>query len=568
MYFPIGWPKVIKTPELGHGKIKQITCNRDRILFAILTEESLAIWFCKPCVPIVYQKRTSKSIEKFGTNVLAEWKPDSSMIVVATSEGHLLFYKLGVPSDHKGLYVQTDSPHANLRRDSAELFIKETIPPLKLTLSDEVMVWDGRISGMVCITMSELMIATTNGHVLRYRWDGSQNRDYTLDLRRIPFCINQQVSKAVPIVEENTYIVDIEYSPLVGGFSIVLNDGRAAFLTAPTLKFDPNQVQGIWAQGIEDATCTSINHKYRLITFGRVNSECVVYCVDESTGGLEVSHNCVLSSKDYPGYPGAVGRVIWTPDGCGLVASWSKGGLAMWSTFGALVMCSLGWDYGLNVDIQKNNPLQIVSMEFATEGYQLWMVQKDTSEPSDRSDSNGNQLNDINYKTNLIHLDFIKSALTINPCMSHQSHLYLQGEDKLYINSADTLIRMFSDRSGKDDVFSESMSALSSTLVEGRQWLVVPVPSTYSATNWPVRYSAIDTEGLNVAVAGRTGLAHYSMLSRRWKLFGNETQEKDFIVAGGLLWWRDYVIMGCYSILENGDELRYCAFSTTLYEQK
>ncbi|CAH2013065.1 unnamed protein product [Acanthoscelides obtectus] len=557
MYFPIGWPKVIKTPELGHGKIKQITCNRDRILFAILTEESLAIWFCKPCVPIVYQKRTSKSIEKFGTNVLAEWKPDSSMIVVATSEGHLLFYKLGVPSDHKGLYVQTDSPHANLRRDSAELFIKETIPPLKLTLSDEVMVWDGRISGMVCITMSELMIATTNGHVLRYRWDGSQNRDYTLDLRRIPFCINQQVSKAVPIVEENTYIVDIEYSPLVGGFSIVLNDGRAAFLTAPTLKFDPNQVQGIWAQGIEDATCTSINHKYRLITFGRVNSECVVYCVDESTGGLEVSHNCVLSSKDYPGYPGAVGRVIWTPDGCGLVASWSKGGLAMWSTFGALVMCSLGWDYGLNVDIQKNNPLQIVSMEFATEGYQLWMVQKDTSEPSDRSDSNGNQLNDTNYKTNLIHLDFIKSALTINPCMSHQSHLYLQGEDKLYINSADTLIRMFSDRSGKDDVFGESMSALSSTLVEGRQWLVVPVPSTYSATNWPVRYSAIDTEGLNVAVAGRTGLAHYSMLSRRWKLFGNETQEKDFIVAGGLLWWRDYVIMGCYSILENGDELRF-----------
>lgn len=45
---------------------------------------------------------------------------------------------------------------------------------------------------------------------------------------------------AIPIVEENTYIIDIEYSPLVGGFSIVLNDGRAAFLTATTLKFDPN----------------------------------------------------------------------------------------------------------------------------------------------------------------------------------------------------------------------------------------------------------------------------------------------------------------------------------------
>jgi hypothetical protein len=60
-----------------------------------------------------------------------------------------------------------------------------------------------------------------------------------------------------------------------------------------------------------------------------------------------------------------------------------------------------------------------------------------------------------------------------------------------------------------------------------------------------------------MAIAGRTGLAHYSMQTRRWKLFGNETQEKDFIVAGGLLWWRDYIVMGCYSIIENSDELRF-----------
>lgn len=45
---------------------------------------------------------------------------------------------------------------------------------------------------------------------------------------------------AIPIVEENTHVSDIEYSPLVGGFGITLNDGRAAFLTATTLKFDPN----------------------------------------------------------------------------------------------------------------------------------------------------------------------------------------------------------------------------------------------------------------------------------------------------------------------------------------
>lgn len=84
------------------------------------------------------------------------------------------------------------------------------------------------------------MVASTNGHILRYRWDGTQNRDYCLDLRRIPFCINKQVSKAEPIVEENIYVNNMEYSPLVGGFAVTLNDGHAAFLTASSLRFDPN----------------------------------------------------------------------------------------------------------------------------------------------------------------------------------------------------------------------------------------------------------------------------------------------------------------------------------------
>lgn len=46
------------------------------------------------------------------------------------------------------------------------------------------------------------------------------------------------------------------------------------------------------------------------------------------------------------------------------------------------------------------------------------------------------------------------------------------------------------------------------------------------------------------------------MVTRKWKLFGNETQEKDFIVTGGLLWWDDFIIMGCYSLVQKSDEIR------------
>lgn len=75
-----------------------------------------------------------------------------------------------------------------------------------------------------------------------------------------------------------------------------------------------------------------------------------------------VSHQCVLSSKDYPGCPGAVTSIKWTPDGCALVACWDLGGIGLWSTFGALLTCSLGWDYGLNVDLMNFNPLHVISM--------------------------------------------------------------------------------------------------------------------------------------------------------------------------------------------------------------
>lgn len=87
-----------------------------------------------------------------------------------------------------------------------------------------------------------------------------------------------------------------------------------------------------------------------------------MYTIDDLTGGLELSHTIELSAKDFPGSPGSVREMKWTPDGCAIILSWSKGGISLWSTFGAMLMCSLGWDYGLNVDLALKNPLNITCM--------------------------------------------------------------------------------------------------------------------------------------------------------------------------------------------------------------
>lgn len=39
-----------------------------------------------------------------------------------------------------------------------------------------------------------MMVATKSEKVFRIRWDGVEERDFSLDLKRIPFSINQQVS--------------------------------------------------------------------------------------------------------------------------------------------------------------------------------------------------------------------------------------------------------------------------------------------------------------------------------------------------------------------------------------
>ena len=66
------------------------------------------------------------------------------------------------------------------------------MPPLVFSQAYEVSV-PGGVTDIACIR-DELMVATQSGHILRYMWDGQVNRDYCLDLRRIPFCMDQQVN--------------------------------------------------------------------------------------------------------------------------------------------------------------------------------------------------------------------------------------------------------------------------------------------------------------------------------------------------------------------------------------
>ncbi|KAG8239916.1 hypothetical protein J437_LFUL014962 [Ladona fulva] len=196
---------------------------------------------------------------------------------------------------------------------------------------------------------------------------------------------------------------------------------------------------------------------------------------NERTGGLEETHRLVLSGRDSPGQEvGPVRCMRWTPDGRALALAWGHvprdsplispggglkcedvraptgAGLSVWSTFGALLMCTLGW----------NN--------------QTTRLNKYPDGPFTDRGCNGKKIDE--YSLNIHSL-----------------------------------------------------------------------------------YAAVVGDGQGVAVAGRTGLAHVTLPTCRWRLFGNETQERDFAVTGGLLWWKPYsqekaAILSPNEINDNGYE--------------
>ena len=43
MYYPINWPKIVRLPELVGSELIHVACNRDKVLLAILSPDTLVI---------------------------------------------------------------------------------------------------------------------------------------------------------------------------------------------------------------------------------------------------------------------------------------------------------------------------------------------------------------------------------------------------------------------------------------------------------------------------------------------------------------------------------------------
>ncbi|XP_066502732.1 guanine nucleotide exchange factor subunit RIC1 isoform X1 [Hoplias malabaricus] len=557
MYFVSGWPRRLLCPLRSKERPLHLQHSHHRLFFSILSHSQISIWFSRPSVLVVSYIESVKAAAQFGFYQRAEWKPDDSMIAVATANGYILLFDIIGGGEDKYLYEPVypkGSPRVKVTPGYKE---EQCAPALSLEMKKPVDL-EAPITSLQSL-QEDLLVCTADGYLHMLHWDGVRNGRRAVNLCTIPFSLDLQSSRGGPCMDLNgVHIRDMEYCVTLDGFAVVFDDGRLGFITPTTSRFSTEQLQGVWAADVMDGICVAVNNKYRLMAFGCASGTVLVYMIDNTTGSMQLSHKLELTPKHYPDIwnkTGPVKMIRWSPDCSVVMVTWECGGLSLWSVFGAHLICTLGEDFACRSDGTKKDPLKISSMSWGAEGYHLWVIGSSSSEAeADESQ----QL----HQASILQFHFIKSALTVNPCTSNQEQVLLHGEDRLFLSCGDPAQVHSPSESVRDGsplhrphTANPSSQGLS-TLLGHKHWHVVQIHSTYLESNWPIRFAAIDSAGQCLAVAGRRGFAHYSLFTRKWKLFGNITQEQSMTVTGGIAWWKDFVVVACYNIIDQQEELR------------
>ncbi|XP_036443533.1 guanine nucleotide exchange factor subunit RIC1 [Colossoma macropomum] len=555
MYFLTGWPRRLLCPLRSEEQPFHLQPSQHRLYFAVLAHTQLSVWFSRPSVLVVSYIESAKAAAQFGFYQQAEWKPDDSMIAVAAANGYVLLFDVIGGGDDKYLYEPVypkGSPRVKVTPSYKE---EQCAPALSLEMKKPVDL-EAPITSLQSL-QEDLLVCTADGYLHMLHWDGVRNGRRAVNLCTIPFSLDLQSSRGGPCLDLNgVYVRDMEYCATLDGFAVVFDDGRLGFITPTANRFSTEQLQGVWAADVMDGTCVAVNNKYRLMAFGCASGSVLVYMIDSTTGSMQLSHKLELTPKHYPDIwnkTGPVKMIRWSPDCSVVMVTWECGGLSLWSVFGAHLICTLGEDFAYRSDGTKKDPLKISSMSWGAEGYHLWVIGS-----TEAREDGSPQLR----QASILQFQFIKSALTVNPCTSNQEQVLLHGEDRLFLTCGDAAQAHSPAEPLRDSSplhrphATPPLSQGLSTLLGHKHWHVVQIHSTYLESNWPIRFAAIDSAGQCLAVAGRRGFAHYSLFTRKWKLFGNITQEQSMTVTGGLAWWNDFVIVACYNFIDQQEELR------------
>ncbi|EAS27670.3 uncharacterized protein CIMG_10275 [Coccidioides immitis RS] len=482
----------------ANGPITGLCVSKNGLYFATMSQSSLAIWQTKPTAVIAAVKRSSRSLKNYGPNVSLLLRPDAAIVVVQTLNGYLITYSIAVSSNshayqHRFMHTQPRR-HQQVSADDAQ-GIREASIRFRVVIKV-----DAGISKALALD-NELMVATVKPAAIQsIRWTPDKNGHQT----------TTELLHRIPWLSKKTAVVDMVYDRAMNLLLWITSEGQAyAVQHSVEESQDGNPPKSIFKghrfhtpeNDGQKAVQVAVNARFSLLAVSCVNGDILIYLARDYMGNIPLSHKLALPAS--AASLGAISFMGYSPDGYCLFAGYMHG-WTTWSVFGKPGGNSFAADSSLAL---RNGEAWLAGVSMgAWIGY------------------GSDILLTSNNDRRLWILEFARSALTGCFSSANLARGLLQTGTEIILYRGHDLPDL-TTISGKDSL-----------------WHHAQYPPRYVHSQWPIRSSCVSQDGRYVAIAGRRGLAHYSVQSNRWKIFDDPRQEDSFAVQGGMCWYGHILI--------------------------
>ncbi|ETN46227.1 uncharacterized protein HMPREF1541_00411 [Cyphellophora europaea CBS 101466] len=530
MYWPCGVPQLYThhvanrelangahaAPQNGNDKggpavdeptdgILDICTTRSDHLFASITASSLNVWSTRPTVVLATHERSQNSIESFGHNVSVLFKPDSSTIAIRTSGSYILTFAVDTDPQHRVL--QQHHGHSQSRRQSVlrHFGVDESYGLAELLLHfRRVIKVDAGIHHIIAAE-HELVVATVKPAAVQcIRWEPGEG----------PQAVAQVVSKLEWMAK-----AAVSYMTFDRAMNLTVwidTDGSAYAVQrarpkpprsrsseealeqtkSPGMK-SPRLFQGYRFHKPEGgvASRAAINARFSLLAIALTDGSVLCYAAKDYVGNIPHSHT--FKALASPATTGSIVSLSWSPDGYCLFVGYEKG-WSTWSVFGREGASTF-----------HCNP------EHAETNGDTWLLKTRTA----------------NWTGHGAELLLSAGDLTIYK-------LEVSRSAAIGCFSCANLVRALLQVPGEIQIYKgHELPDLTSISNQASLWHHAQFPAAYLHNHWPIKATVVSQDGRYVAIAGRRGLAHYSVNSGRWKTFSDLAVEASFAVRGGMCWF-------------------------------
>jgi len=535
MYIAYDWPKVISTedeaggcPEGGeHSGRSRASDGGDGMLdhamacvkaagsvvhlraterlLLVVKKRSVQVWHRGMAqVKLGEYLHSDEDAVEEGEFRAAVWNFQKKSIVVLTDRGRVYIIGLSVSSKRYALPDGVvDDPSAS-HLLAMDVFVRSAF---RCCAAEQGM--RGSLPSSLVADETTLLLGCSRGELVAFSWNGVQKGKMEL----------------LPPPKENSdrefdnaaCVTQLQYCKSLNTTVILLQNGMCALykLSEDGLRVKSASSSFCWLLVGEDEHITrvSLSSSSKMLAVGTETGRLHLYNLHADLSYAKL-RTITLQEWGYSAdCAGPVSALEWTEDGKALAVLWRDAGLGVWSPFGCKLMSHM----------EKTATEAIVG----------------TGEPVLGGDKRGRQLcwspEGLQLVMNCFHdhskistYSFARACIPPEPVKRSLDHTSLLSAPTAFLLGHDRVLCIFNA-----DVTGSMAKPVLKHLM---------LPATYMTTNWPAQNMAVSKDGMDIAISGERGVVLYNMKQRRWRMFGDMSQERQ-VKCCSLFWMDDMVVL-------------------------